>query len=106
MGLFLFVVFGFAIGFLAHSIVPGSRKLGLAMTMWLGIAGSLLGSLLMSFLTLQRATEMHAAGVIGSLIGAVLVLASGGVFRRPAPAQHGCASVPFAALGKRSLGDS
>jgi uncharacterized membrane protein YeaQ/YmgE (transglycosylase-associated protein family) len=105
MGLILFVVFGFAIGFLAHSIVPGSRKLGPAMTVWLGLAGSLLGSLLMSFLTLQRATEMHAAGVIGSVIGAILVLASGGVFRRRARAQRGCASIPFAALGKRSLGD-
>ena len=86
MSLILFVVFGFAIGLLARAVLSGGQKLGTLMTIWLGIAGSLIGGLLMSFVSVQRVTEFHAAGVLGSIIGAFVILASGGAFRRTAVA--------------------
>ena len=86
MAIVLFLAIGLVIGLLAHAAQSEGRKLGAPMTIWLGVAGSLIGALLTSFLTLQRVTEFHALGVIGSIVGTFVVLASGGVFRRTAVA--------------------
>ena len=86
MAFVLFLVIGFVISLLARAMLSGGRKLGGPLTAWLGIAGALIGGLLMSFLTLQRVTEIHASGVLGSIVGAIVVLAAGGVFRRTAVA--------------------
>jgi uncharacterized membrane protein YeaQ/YmgE (transglycosylase-associated protein family) len=75
MGLLLFLLFGFVIGLLARAIMPGDQKLGLLWTTLLGIAGSFLGGFLTSLVTHERVTDFNTAGVIGSLVGAVLLLA-------------------------------
>lgn len=83
MGILLFVIFGFVVGFIARAIMPGDQKMGILMTTGLGIAGSFMGGFLVSLVTSHRVTELHTAGIIGSIIGAlVLLLVVGGVFRR------------------------
>lgn len=75
MGLLLFLLFGLFVGFLARAILPGRQSMGLIMTSALGMVGSLLGGFLGSMISHEDVTRVHAAGLIGSIIGALLVLA-------------------------------
>lgn len=87
MGLVLFLVFGFFVGLIARALMPGRQKMGFLMTTGLGVAGSFMGGVLVSLVTNHRITDLHTAGFIGSLIGAlVLLLIAGGVKRRRANA--------------------
>jgi uncharacterized membrane protein YeaQ/YmgE (transglycosylase-associated protein family) len=61
--------------------------MGLLTTTALGIAGSFIGGFLVSLVTDHRVTDLHTAGVIGSVIGAVLLLVlMGSITRRRATA--------------------
>jgi len=75
MGLLLFLVFGLIVGFLARAIMPGRQSMGLLMTSVLGMVGSLLGGFVGSLISHDEVTRVHSAGLIGSIIGALLVLA-------------------------------
>lgn len=75
MGLLLFVLFGLIVGFLARALMPGRQSMGLIMTSILGMVGSLLGGFLASLITHNDVGRIHSAGLIGSLIGALIVLA-------------------------------
>jgi len=75
MGLLLFVLFGLVVGFLARAILPGRQSMGLIMTSILGMVGSLLGGFVGSMLNGDGVTRVHSAGLIGSVIGALIVLA-------------------------------
>jgi uncharacterized membrane protein YeaQ/YmgE (transglycosylase-associated protein family) len=75
MGLLLFVLFGLVVGFLARAILPGRQSMGLIMTSILGMVGSLLGGFVGSMLSGDGVTRIHSAGLIGSVIGALIVLA-------------------------------
>ncbi len=74
MGLLLFVVFGLVVGFLARAILPGRQSMGLLMTAVLGMVGSLLGGFLGSMISDNDFTRVHAAGLIGSVVGSMLLL--------------------------------
>jgi uncharacterized membrane protein YeaQ/YmgE (transglycosylase-associated protein family) len=81
MGILAWIVFGFVIGLIARALVPGKQSMGFVMTTLLGVAGSLIGGLVGSALGGGSITEMHGAGFIGSLVGAiVLLLVAGGLF--------------------------
>lgn len=84
MGLLVFILFGLVVGFLARALMPGRQSMGLIMTSALGMVGSLLGGFLGSLVSHDDVTRVHSAGLIGSLIGALLVLAlvSAGTRRR------------------------
>lgn len=82
MGILLFIVFGIVIGFLARAIMPGDQKMGLVMTMILGIAGSFLGGFLGSLVTDRPVFDLHTAGFLGSLLGAIVLLVLGGTLFR------------------------
>ncbi len=84
MGILLFLVFGLVIGLIARAIMPGEQKMGWVMTALLGIAGSFIGGFLVSLVTEHRVTDFHTAGVIGSLVGAVLLLVIGSTVGRRA----------------------
>ena len=85
MGIILFLVFGLVVGLLARAIMPGSQKMGFGMTALLGVAGSFVGGFLASLITHDRITDLNTAGLIGSVIGAIVVLAVvGGLSRRRA----------------------
>jgi len=76
MSLLLFLVFGFVIGLLARAIMPGRQHLGILLTTLLGVTGSFLGGTIASLISGESTTghTVHTAGLLGSLIGALLLL--------------------------------
>jgi len=48
--------------------------MGIIMTSALGMVGSLLGGFLGSMISHEEVTRVHSSGLIGSIIGALLVL--------------------------------
>ena len=83
MGIIMFVVFGLIVGLIARAIMPGSQRMGLLMTAVLGVGGSFIGGFISSLFTEHRVTDLHTVGVIGSVIGAMILLAiAGGAFTR------------------------
>ena len=84
MGLLLFVLFGLVVGFLARAILPGRQSMGLIMTAVLGMVGSLLGGFIGSMISGDGFARVHSAGLIGSVIGAMVVLALATMGRRRA----------------------
>ncbi len=83
MGIIAWIVFGFIIGLLARALVPGRQHMGFIMTTLLGVAGSLVGGLVASAFTGSSLSELHGAGFLGSLVGAVLLLVIAGVAMSP-----------------------
>lgn len=80
MGILLFIVFGFIVGLIARAVMPGTQKMSFLLTMALGIAGSFIGGFLVSLVTHNRVMDFHTSGLIGSILGAVvLLLAAGGM---------------------------
>jgi uncharacterized membrane protein YeaQ/YmgE (transglycosylase-associated protein family) len=74
MSIVLFLVFGLVVGLLARALMPGRQKMGLGMTALLGVLGSFVGGFLTALVTRERVMDLNAAGLIGSIIGALLVL--------------------------------
>ncbi len=77
MGIVYFIVFGLIVGLIARAIMPGKQSMGFIMTSVLGMIGSFVGGFLASLITQQRVMDFHTAGLVGSLIGALIVLAIG-----------------------------
>lgn len=74
IGLILFwLFFGAIAGYLARFLVPGRDPMGCLGTVALGVAGSFVGGTL-AVLLFQQDFELSAAGMIGSVIGAILIL--------------------------------
>ena len=84
MGILAWIIFGFIIGLIARAIVPGRQAMGFLMTTLLGVAGSLIGGFVATALSGSSATSgFQPAGFIGSLIGAIILLAVGGIVTGP-----------------------
>jgi uncharacterized membrane protein YeaQ/YmgE (transglycosylase-associated protein family) len=75
MSILLFILFGLIVGFLARAIMPGKQSMGFVATALVGIAGSFLGGFIANALDHRPLLQPHTAGFIGSLIGALVVLA-------------------------------
>ncbi len=75
MSLLIFLIFGFFVGLIARAIMPGNQKLGIIKTTLLGAAGSFVGGVLGNLISGEPWGRVHAAGWIGSVIGAVVLLA-------------------------------
>jgi uncharacterized membrane protein YeaQ/YmgE (transglycosylase-associated protein family) len=83
MGIILFLVFGLIVGFIARAVMPGTQKMGLLATMLLGVIGSFIGGFIGALLTDSRVMDFNTAGLIGSVIGAIIAMVvGGGVFSR------------------------
>lgn len=70
------IVIGFLAGLLARAIVPGPDPMGIGGTILLGIVGSFVGGFL-GYLLFGRDIHdgaVQASGIIGSVIGAIIVL--------------------------------
>ncbi len=70
------IVIGFIAGALARLIIPGKQSMSLLMTLVLGVIGSFVGGFL-GFLIFQHDPMdgfFQPAGIIGSVIGAIIVL--------------------------------
>jgi uncharacterized membrane protein YeaQ/YmgE (transglycosylase-associated protein family) len=70
------LVLGVIAGFVARALVPGDDSMTVGATIVLGIVGSFVGGFLADVLFRNDAEDMGLgpAGIIGSIIGAVIVL--------------------------------
>ena len=75
-------LFGLVVGALARLALPGPDPMGWLGTIVLGIVGSLVGGTLLN-LIFGGGLELSAAGILGSILGALIVLY---VWRRMRPA--------------------
>ena len=74
MGIIGFLVAGLIIGALARLIKPGKQNLGILMTLLLGIAGSIIGGVIASWLGTGDIMELNVLGFIIAVIAAVLLI--------------------------------
>ncbi|HEX9436458.1 MAG TPA: GlsB/YeaQ/YmgE family stress response membrane protein [Candidatus Limnocylindria bacterium] len=73
MGIIAFLIMGLIAGFIARALMPGPDPMGWVGTMVLGVVGSLVGGTLAALL-FGGTLDINAAGLIGSIIGALIVL--------------------------------
>ena len=72
--LWMFIV-GIVVGAIARLIMPGSHPMGILMTGLLGIAGSFAGGFISRlFSKPPDGAKVHPAGIIMSIIGALILL--------------------------------
>ena len=77
------IVVGIIAGAVARLVVPGRQNISIPMTILLGIVGSFVGGFL-GFLIFQHDPMdgfFQPAGIIGSIIGAIIVLLVYGLVR-------------------------
>lgn len=74
------VIVGLVVGLIARALKPGDDRMGLVMTIVLGIAGSLIAGYVGRALGWYRPGQ--AAGWIASVIGAIVLLAIYGLIRK------------------------
>jgi uncharacterized membrane protein YeaQ/YmgE (transglycosylase-associated protein family) len=73
MGILIWLLVGLIAGALARFLVPGDDPMGFLGTMLLGLIGSLVGGFLGNLLN-DGELDITTAGLIGSVIGAVIAL--------------------------------
>ena len=80
MGIIWTILIGFVVGLLAKMLTPGRDPAGFIITVLIGIAGSLVATFGGQALGLYQAGQ--AAGFVGSLIGAIVLLVVYRLFTR------------------------
>lgn len=73
MGILVWLLVGLIAGALARLLVPGKDPMGWLGTLVLGLVGSLIGGFLGN-LIFGGEIDVSAAGIVGSVIGAVIAL--------------------------------
>jgi uncharacterized membrane protein YeaQ/YmgE (transglycosylase-associated protein family) len=70
------ILVGLIAGFIARAVIPGKQSMGILMTIVLGIVGSFVGGFLgfLIFGSDPMDGFLQPAGIIGSIIGAIIVL--------------------------------
>jgi uncharacterized membrane protein YeaQ/YmgE (transglycosylase-associated protein family) len=69
------IIVGFFIGLIARAIMPGAEHMGFLATSLVGIAGSIVGGLIARIFSKPKDGQpFHPAGLIMSIVGALLVL--------------------------------
>jgi uncharacterized membrane protein YeaQ/YmgE (transglycosylase-associated protein family) len=76
MGIITMLIVGLIAGLLARAIMPGNDSMGWIATIVLGIVGSFVGGFLASlvFHDTGGVSDFHPTGIVGSVIGALVVL--------------------------------
>jgi uncharacterized membrane protein YeaQ/YmgE (transglycosylase-associated protein family) len=85
MGIIWMIVVGLVAGLIARAIMPGKDSMGWVMTIVLGIVGSFVGGFLMNVVMHNDAvgtSDFQPSGIIGSVIGALVVLGIWHLVRR------------------------
>jgi uncharacterized membrane protein YeaQ/YmgE (transglycosylase-associated protein family) len=72
-----FIVFGLVVGILARIIVPGRQHLSLAMTVLLGLIGSVVGGVVANALGTGDVFELNFVGSIVAIAAAVVLIVIG-----------------------------
>lgn len=73
MGIIGWIVIGLIAGAVARWLMPGADPMGWLGTIALGIVGSLVGGTLLNLL-FGGGLEISASGIVGSILGALIVL--------------------------------
>jgi uncharacterized membrane protein YeaQ/YmgE (transglycosylase-associated protein family) len=73
MGIIGFLIVGLIAGFIARFLIPGPDPMGWLGTMILGLVGSFVGGTL-GALVFGGTLDLSASGLVGSIIGAIIVL--------------------------------
>ena len=69
------IILGFIVGLIARAVLPGAQHMGFILTTVLGVAGSIVGGLIgRLFSKPEPGTPFHPAGIIMSIIGAIILL--------------------------------
>ena len=71
------IIIGLIAGLIARAVIPGKQSIGILLTIVLGIVGSFVGGFL-GFLIFGADPQggfLQPSGIIGSIIGAIIVLA-------------------------------
>jgi len=69
------IIVGFFIGLIARAIMPGAQHMGFLETSLVGIVGSVVGGFVARLFSKPREGQpVHPAGLIMSVIGAMIVL--------------------------------
>ena len=70
------IIIGAIAGFIARAVVPGPDPMGVVGTIVLGIVGSFVGGFLGYLIFHKDASQgaLQPSGIIGSIIGAIVVL--------------------------------
>ena len=69
------IVIGFLAGWIARAVVPGVDAMGFWMTAGIGILGSVVGGLISRLFSKPAdGSFFHPAGIIMSILGAIIVL--------------------------------
>lgn len=84
----VWAVFGLIVGLIARALYPGRQRMGLGMTIVLGIVGSLVGGFIARAVVGGSETGVfEGAGWIMSIVGALLVVWAGLAFKKHNPPQ-------------------
>jgi uncharacterized membrane protein YeaQ/YmgE (transglycosylase-associated protein family) len=72
----ILILIGLVAGAVARLVVPGRDPMGILGTILLGIVGSFVGGFIWNLIQYHRLAphKFHLAGIIGSILGAILVL--------------------------------
>lgn len=68
------LVIGLIAGAVARLVVPGKQNLSIPATILLGVVGSFVGGFLAQLIFRSGGGFLNPAGIIGSIIGAIIVL--------------------------------
>lgn len=80
-----FIVFGLVVGVIARLLVPGRQHLSLAMTVGLGLVGSVVGGVVANALGTGDVFELNVLGSLVAIAAAVVLIVVGdrvGLLRR------------------------
>jgi len=72
----ILILIGLVAGAVARLVVPGRDPMGILATIVLGIVGSFVGGFIWNLIQYHRLAphKFHLAGILGSILGAILVL--------------------------------
>lgn len=70
-----FIVFGLVVGVLARLVLPGKQHLGIALTLGIGLVGSIIGGVIANSLGTGDIFELNILGSIVAIISAVVLIA-------------------------------
>lgn len=69
-----FIVFGLVVGAVARLVVPGRQQMSIAVTLLLGVVGSVIGGLVANALGTGDTFELNIIGSIAAVASAALLI--------------------------------
>ena len=72
-----FIVFGLFVGIVARLLVPGRQRLGLGMTVLLGMVGSIVGGVVANALGTGDIWELNFIGAVVAIAASVVLIVVG-----------------------------